>query len=78
MLAIRIHGEYRYGQLFFINMATFCAFFINNSDYREKIKENKIKFVFVLIFTLLLLYLLKETSLSTSDVLKECRLGLAS
>ena len=78
MLAMRIHGEYRYGQLFFINMATFCAFFINNSDYREKIKENKIKFVFVLIFTLLLLYLLKETSLSTSDVLKECRLGLAS
>jgi hypothetical protein len=77
LLAMRIHGEYRFGQLFFINMATFCAYFFNNSDYRVKIKENKIKFMFVLIFTLLLLYILKEISFGTSDVFNECRLGLA-
>jgi hypothetical protein len=71
-MAVRIHGEYRFGQFLFISMAIFCAFMINNSDFKFAFKKN-IK-VIVVIFTieLIVLMILKEHVLNSSDYLNYC------
>ena len=77
-MAVRIHGEYRFGQFLFISMAIFCAFMFNNSDYKYQFKKNTKVIVFLFAIQLIVLIILKEQVLNSSDYLSSCISSFAS
>ena len=77
-MAVRIHGEYRFGQFLFISMAIFCAFMFNNSDYKYQFKKNTKVIVFLFAIQLIVLIILKEQVLNSSDYLSSCMSSFAS
>ena len=77
-MAVRIHGEYRFGQFMFISMAVFCAFMFNNSDFKYQFKKNTKVIVFLFAIQLIALIILKEQVFNSSDFLRSCISSFAS